>query len=284
MGLLGEVAPNVERAFYGYDEWEVEAFASRWGGLHTEVFVRVLAEGGGDDKVFAIFAIGYLNEAWAQQQMWSFVESPVRKERWASAYCLGVQHNEDALPYLRRILVDALDPTEEMSLEEESWYAVQHDYVAKLLTSWGVATVVPDLRQAFLAAHAFQEAKPHANSYLFVYQDTLTYALGQFGAVGALTGIELPSFQRRVAMVYMALGILRIQDRYKVGDYVAIMISDKKLQAEVAEVLGQHFGLSESERQDMVSTFWHDAQERVPEPAWWAEVDMDEILKETEDD
>jgi hypothetical protein len=38
--------PNVARAFYGYDEWEVEAFASCWGGLHTEVFMHVLAEVG----------------------------------------------------------------------------------------------------------------------------------------------------------------------------------------------------------------------------------------------
>jgi hypothetical protein len=272
MGLLDEVAPNVARAFYGYDEWDVEAFASRWGGLHTEVFVHVLAQGGGDDKVFAIFAIGYLEEAWAQQQMWSFVESPVRKERWASAYCLGVQHNEDVLPYLKKILVDALDPTEEMSLEEESWYSVQHDYVAELLVSWGPATLVPDLRQAFLAVQALREAKPHTYAYLFSYQDTLAYALGRYGAVGALTGITLPLQQQRIAMVNIALGVIRAKDRYV--NIVSQMMHNEDLHHEVAEVLGYHFAFSESEREEVVEMFGDDWQQREEKSHWWAEEEI----------
>ncbi|HLG75012.1 MAG TPA: hypothetical protein VKX46_01285, partial [Ktedonobacteraceae bacterium] len=68
MVLVTEIPRNIARAFYGYDEWDIEAFASRWGGLHTAVFERALAEGQGEDKVQAIFAIGYLETPWAQER------------------------------------------------------------------------------------------------------------------------------------------------------------------------------------------------------------------------
>jgi hypothetical protein len=279
MGLLGEVSPNVERAFYGHAEWNVEGFASRWGGLHTEAFTRVLDEGQGDDKVFAIFAIGYLEDPWAQQQMWSFVESPVRKERWASAYCLGVQHNEDALPYLKKILVDGFDLTEDMSDEEEGWYVVRRNYVAELLTSWGSATMVPDLRQSFLAVQTWREARPLTDDYLFVYQDTLAYALGHYGAIGALTGIKLSAPQHRVTMIYLALGILHAKEHYEV-DINSEMISNKDLQHAVEHILENQFGLSEHERQGIVVSFWKDHERRVPAPEWCAEVDVENFSNE----
>jgi|SRR5579859_3934598 len=283
MGLLNEIPSNVARAFYGYHEWDIEAFASRWGGLHTEVFIRVLAEGQGDDKAFAIFAIGYLDTPWSREQMRSFLESPVRKERWASALSLGAGHDEHAIPYLEQILLEGLNPAEQPSPDEEDWYLVQRHNAARLLTSWGSATVVPVLRQSFLAVEALRECKPSSDDYLFDYQDTLAYALGQYGAVGALTGIALTTSQRRVAMNYLALGILRAKERYTT-DIGLAMITNKNLQQEVAKVLEQQFGLTEHERQDTIKNFWKDHRRRIEEVRRSTEEDTDEYVSEAEND
>lgn len=282
MVLVTEIPRNVARAFYGYDECDIEAFASRWGGLHTAIFERVLAEGQGEDKVLAIFAIGYLETPWAQERMWSFVESPQRKERWASAICLGAMHDERAIPSLQRILLEGLDPEEPFVLEDESWYAVKRDDVARLLGSWGPPTVVPTLRQSFLAVNTLREAKPDTDDYLFVYQDTLASVLGQRGALGALTGIALTEPQRRVAMIHLALGLLRAAERY--SDVEAVLIVDQGLKREVAEVLGQHFGLAEDERHTIIAAFWQDSQRRKEEMRGSASDETNDVVDGAENE
>ncbi len=282
MVLVTEIPRNIARAFYGYDEWDIEAFASRWGGLHTAVFERALAEGQGEDKVQAIFAIGYLETPWAQERMWTLVESPQRKERWASAVCLGAMHDERATPYLQRILLEGLDPEEPFDPEDENWYAVKRDDVARLLSSWGPSTVVTTLRQSFLAVNRLREARP-CPKYLFVYQDTLAYALGQRGALGALTGVALTEPQRRVAMIYLSLGLLRADERYPDMGAVSMLIVDQNLKQEVAEVLAQQFGLSEDERLTVISMFGRDSRRRKAETRGSTSDETDDVADEMDE-
>src|SRR5260370_41845562 len=40
------------------EEEQIEAFASRWGGLGLDIFKQVLEEGKGEDRVLAILAAG----------------------------------------------------------------------------------------------------------------------------------------------------------------------------------------------------------------------------------
>jgi hypothetical protein len=88
------------------EEEQIEAFASRWGGLGLDIFTQVLEEGKGEDRVLAILALGSSGLPEAPALLSPLLESPVLSERWASALALGEQQQAQARPVLEQMLFE----------------------------------------------------------------------------------------------------------------------------------------------------------------------------------
>jgi hypothetical protein len=253
------------------DDEKLEAFASRWGGLDFETFRRVLEIGQGKDKLVAIFAIGYMATPEAQTLLLPLLHSVVQQDRWASAICLGEMEDERAFPYLQAMLLEglSLDPgTWPRSNEEhweEHWYDECRIEAVSLLAACTEPSLIPTMRQAFIIIWKLVQAG-HPHLFGYSYQDELTYALGQRGAFGVLTGLDLPPPHRKTAMVYLALGYLQAKTRYR--RIISELMLNETLQQEVAEVLAQRFGLSEEEREDCVANYYDNsgARKRYGQP------------------
>jgi hypothetical protein len=67
------------------------------------------------------------------------------------------------------------------------------------------------LRKAFLKYWEQEQKKSFPN---YRVPDGLLYALGRRGALAALHGIALPDPHQRLAMIYLALGALRADERF----------------------------------------------------------------------
>lgn len=67
-----------------YDDQDIEAFAKRWGGLDIDTFERIVREAEGEDKVIAIYAIGYANSPHVRVLLTPLLQSPVRMGRASS--------------------------------------------------------------------------------------------------------------------------------------------------------------------------------------------------------
>src|SRR5258707_8242108 len=88
------------------EEEQIEAFASRWGGLSLDIFKQVLEEGKGEDRVLAILALGSSGLPEAPALLSPLLESHVLPERWASALALGEQQQAQARPVLEQMLFE----------------------------------------------------------------------------------------------------------------------------------------------------------------------------------
>jgi len=87
----------------------IDEFAVRWGDLSAEAFKRALQHGDAEEKLFALFALGYLVPPDGERLLIPFLDSPFRKERWASALALGKRKNERAFALLQELLVEELE-------------------------------------------------------------------------------------------------------------------------------------------------------------------------------
>ncbi len=230
---------------------EEEAFASRWRGIDEARFWQALAEGRGADKLLAIFVIGHSGNPAA---IAPFLSSPNQKERWASALCLGEINDTYAYPYLETMLIEglSLDPatwprTREAHWEMQ-WYDNNRIVALQLLEPWDAPSLISTMRQAYQRMWDLEQVgHPHLSGY--AYQDALMHALGQRGAFGSLTGLNLPLPHLKIAMMQLALGSLRPRTP---ADAFQALIGDERLQKEVARVLEQRFGLSKEEREDCI--------------------------------
>jgi HEAT repeat protein len=200
-------------------EKAIESFASRWGGLDLETFQRVLETGQGRDKALAIFALGYSGKPEVRSLLLPLLHSLHRLERWASALCLGQMQDESAFPVLQEMLTEGLFDQEidgDTSMDEDTtWYESQRTLVTYLLGEWNNPKIVPALRQALQATwqreqQATSSRHPWTDFRQFwhYYQDSLALTLGQLGAFGALTTLDLPLPRLRIAMIYLVLGHL----------------------------------------------------------------------------
>src|SRR5262249_12053838 len=88
-------------------------FRRRWRGVAADTLTHVGSEGSGEDKLFAIWALGELKTAEARDVLQSQLESSVPMERWASAISLGEMGERHALPALQLMLTDFLPKLEE---------------------------------------------------------------------------------------------------------------------------------------------------------------------------
>jgi hypothetical protein len=179
----------------------IEAFAQRWGGLSDEVFVRVLEQARGRDRLAAIFAIGHGSLPHAADLLAPLLASFDVLERYAAALVLGLRRDERALPVLAEYLladepiVEAMVPRlgkkiRRVQPEAEIWFGCYRPYIAGVLASFGPASITAVLRKAFLKYWEQEQKKSFQPNYSV--PDGLLYALGRRGALAALHGIALP--------------------------------------------------------------------------------------------
>jgi hypothetical protein len=247
-------------------EEAIEAFASRWGGVDLATFRRVLEEGTIDDKVLAIFAIGFSSAAEARELLVPFLHSDVAVERWASAYCLGLLKDERAVTPLQELLLHLRSPEERPILIPGmgSWYDACRRATAYLFGEWGPSSVVPVLRRAFKSVWELEQTgfrDPIENHY----QDALAYALGQRGVFGAFTGLDLSPLSCRLTMIHIAQGYLRVFQRHE--SLSRRLFPTPELQQEIAAVLEERFGLTPEESIDCVKHYSSDYFQRDEEAA-----------------
>ncbi len=287
---------NIQQALnevFGVPPYEddIEAFASRWKGWDIATMQHVLQEGQGDDRVVAIFALGYKDTTEAREAIVPFLESPNREERWASALCLGSAQDQRTFSHLQAMLLEGLVPTERVDrkaerdqrslakIYEEDWCDAERPMVVKLLEAWQTPSLIPLMRKAFQLLWELQTSMPYFSQ--LPCQDELAYALGQRGAFGALVGLNLPPLHWKTAVVYMALGTLSARERYQgLLGFASEVISNKRLQQEVAEVLERVFGLAEEERRDCIDNFYWNRSNR----RHYNYKDEDDIVVPLEDD
>src|SRR5262245_49782681 len=80
---------------------KMKTFAERWGGLSVDAFKQALQEGQEPDRLWAIFALGYLAPVGGEELLVPFLHSPIRKERWGAAIALGESRDERAFALLQ---------------------------------------------------------------------------------------------------------------------------------------------------------------------------------------
>jgi hypothetical protein len=224
------------------DDTDVETFMSkfafRWGGLSTDAFKRTLQQGDAGERLFALFALGDLALLDGERLLIPFLDSPVRKERWASAISLGKLKNEQAFPSLLELLVEKLDyhppsltagekphdPFLKQAWEKEldhkdaeyvweyHWCLLHRLNIPLLLGSWGDARAIPALVQTFQQSLALEFHATYPNNlHIFShewhqFQDRLVYALGKLGAWHALDALDLPPKRMHIAQRYLVFG------------------------------------------------------------------------------
>jgi hypothetical protein len=260
----------------GYDHRHIERFARRCGGVDIETLERVLRERAGEDKIIAIYALGYAHAPHVQQLLAPLLQSPISLEREASAIALGRLKDERALPALYSLL-QAPFPDPDAAIDDEFLSMMSARMtIAAILGDWGKLSSTSVLRSALKAIWQWEQqrvANPLIHDELIVspwqaYEYELSYALGQLGAFGALTGIPLSNSRERILMVFLALGHLQARQRYH---DLFTQMSHRAVQEEVTKVLEDRFGLSETERDTCIKQFgsdylWEGALERHPSP------------------
>jgi len=257
-------------AFYygGFGKRQVEAFIERWGGLDLETFERVIKEGTSNDKVIAIAALGYAKAPQVHQLLLPLLQSPVRMERWESAIVLGRLHEEQALPVLHQCLQEAraAPPNKALAFSNEDiWLESSRMNVASLLGDWGQLSSIPVLHSALKETWEWEQrflaGLPDDSDLVMLfpweaYEYKLAYALGQFGAFGALTGIGFSPLRARILTVYLAMGHLQLHKKER--DLFLSISKNKATQEDVGNVLEQRFGLSEAEQNMYIKQFQRD--------------------------
>lgn len=244
----------------GYEDYatNIEAFANRWGGLEIEVFVRTLKEGHGQDKILAIFAIGFMSNTWARELLIPFLKSTQPMERWASALCLGKMKEEQAVPILINMLTEFFPPKEWPSYEgDDLWfYNGCRLETIFILMGWDSPEVVGALRNALQAYKHLEQLVPEhittARRYWRGCQERVMYTLGYLGHFEVLSEIvkALDIVQPTLSSwrVYVALGSLQAHKTYP--DVLRRSIPRKsELREQVMAVLHEQFGLSSEEQE-----------------------------------
>lgn len=245
-------------------EKAIESFASRWGGLDLDIFKHVLEEGDGQDRLIALFALGYSQEPAARLLLLPFLASPHQRERWASAVCLGQLRDERAIPVLKAMLLE--EGYENLTGDDNSldqvdfWYETQRGRAALLLAAWNDPQLVPLLRQALQASwQRGQERATQTGERSFPphSEDAIAFALGKLGAFGALLPLEQPSPRLRIALIHVALGYLYTRG-HRYHNIMMELGERTPLGKEVIRVLEEHVGVSTAQARAIIGQFRDD--------------------------
>lgn len=261
-----DIIPVTEGDFYNQDEEAakaIEAFVQRWGGLSDEVLVHVLKQAQDRDRLTAIFAIGHSSLPYAADLLAPLLESPDLLVRCATAIVLVLRRDERSLPALEEYLladapiVEAEHPRHgkirRVQPEATMWFHAYRQFIVGIVADFGPTSMTAVLRKAFLKywEEEHKSFHPYYNAC-----DGLLYALGRRGALACLHGIALPDLHQHLTMIYLAFGTLYADDRF--DNLYHEMLVNHELRQEVASVCMTHFGLSEQEAKQCVSSFHSD--------------------------
>lgn len=208
----------IQRAFF--DTWihetempdelrdqRVGAFVLRWGGVDVSAFKRALQEGKGTDRLFAIFALGYLAPPEVEELLVPFLHSSIRKARWASAIVLGERKHGQAFAPLQEMLGEDMKyhpPHAEKDLIRIVYEAA--DEASRRFGSRADWERIVD--PALIAAWNEQQAYFGEYNWHLIHRLTITHLLGTWGDPQAIPAIiqtlrmcweveQLPRFQGR---------------------------------------------------------------------------------------
>jgi hypothetical protein len=246
----------------GYEDYElnIEAFVSRWGGLEIETFARVLKEGQGEDRILAIFAIGFTRSPWTRELLLPFLHSAVPIEQCASALCLGKMREEQALPVLVSMLTEFFPPKEWPSFEgDDLWFYNGCRLEALLiLAEWARPEIVPALLDALQAFRHLEQLIPEQHTIPRRYwrwcQGRVMYALGWLGRFDVLTTLRAEEPMLSSRKVYLALGYLHAHLAYP-DVFTRGFRALPGLREQVMGVLKEQFGLSAEEQEHCLTAY-----------------------------
>ncbi len=259
MDTWPEYVERAFRTFYygGQYEQSLETFVRRWGGSDIQTFAQVLSVGTQEEKVLALFAIGYSGTPQAQDILRPFLQSTQPMERWASALCLGELKDEQAIPVLVDLLDEFVPPRMHPLERDGGLYQFWRIKAVSLLGAWEREDLAPLLRAALEESWKLEQADAIDRKQVWhPYQDELAYALGHLGAFGTFTGLALPTPRLHLWMVTLACGSLQARTRY--GDLLTQIQINAALQEEVIHVLEHRFGLSGEERKQCIEQYADD--------------------------
>jgi hypothetical protein len=257
-------APYPEDADYYTHAEAIEAFASRWGGLDSKILHRAVEKGQLDDQIIALLALAFSGLPEVRELLLTFLASPLAPIRWVSASSLGMMKDERAIPALFEMLLEnaAMQGDEESLPGFSNWLFFTCEQIAVLFGEWGPSSVIPVLRQVFVRLWE-QEKQGIYYEHIDRYQDALMFALGQRGAFGVVSGLDVSPHRLRLAMISLARGYLRAGEQ--VDGFAQRGISGADLEREVATVLEDRFGLTREEVAELIRNHASDALTRMQE-------------------
>ena len=206
----------IQRAFF--DVWiheaempdelrdeRVGAFVVRWGGIDVNAFKRALQEGKGTDRLFAIFALGYLAPPDVEELLVPFLHSSVRKVRWASGIVLGKCRDERAFAQLQDALVEDMEYRPPHT--EKDWGKIVFEAAYTARQRFYDPPAWERVAEPALVA-AWNELQTYAWEYSWhlIHRLTITHILGAWGKPEAISALrqafrmcweaeQLPRFQ-----------------------------------------------------------------------------------------
>ena len=163
------------------------------------ILQRALTEGNEENRLSALFLLGGLATPKARDLLISFLDSPYRRERWASAISLGRLKEERVFPLLQTLLLEGFaaneifanseglqaaeetcrlyrqtyqeqgqttfseayeDVIEQLRDMDYEWYLRQRSECALVLGAWGNPLAVPTLKEALQAAWKMEQDWP----------------------------------------------------------------------------------------------------------------------------
>ncbi|WP_376796906.1 HEAT repeat domain-containing protein [Thermogemmatispora sp.] len=247
--------------------WEAaEAFSQRWGGFDEATLQLVLHQGPLPDQLAAVFALGHSSFPGANDSLAPLLHSNDWLLRGAAACCLVLRRDERAIPVIERYL---LTPAPTLITHEgllcpvppaQLWYEKYKALVAWVLAEWGPPSLVPVFRQALLQTwHEEQDPEELYSPWSREFYEALCYALGRRGVLGALHGIQLPELLRRHALRLLALGYLRVPERFDDSDWYSLL-QHPDIRKEITILLKDKFGMEDPEIQKIFDSAWDDLE------------------------
>lgn len=170
-------------------EERIAAFRTRWGTLERDAFERALQEGDENDRLCALFALGYLAPAGVEDLLVPFLHSAVRKERWASAIVLGKGKDERAFPFLLALLLEEMEyvPTQ----NDRDVERIEDDARKRVLEA-DFASIIREYLKDPTFASMFKQQHMHQSEYQWytIHRLTITTLLREWGDRRAIPALR----------------------------------------------------------------------------------------------
>lgn len=186
----------------GGDEPVVE-FERHWGGLDTESILRATREASGDELILAVVLLAKSGDPATADELTRLQAYPKERDvRWWSALLLAELEDKRARPALEVMLTENL-PTPETFSEPPARNEEAHERLLKraraahFLGQLGGPLTIVLLRRTLERTVALEgvlpvEIESFILNWLHQYQSALVTSLGQLGALGALTNLQIP--------------------------------------------------------------------------------------------